>query len=120
MALEDFFWEPFYQLLRQQMLAFQMEKAQENGAEIVRVLHLSPSGNSALKAVTAPKLREHGPDFAAVWRKLLQFPDRFKSLDISSAFEPILQSTDGTEWAAYVTSRYSSLFSASTESQMPT
>ncbi|MEY9583342.1 PGN_0703 family putative restriction endonuclease [Sinorhizobium fredii] len=120
LALEDFFWEPFYQLLRQQMLAFQMEKARENGADIVRVLHLSPAGNSALKAVTAPKLREYGSDFAAVWQKLLQFPDRFKSLDISSAFEPILQIAGGTEWAAYVTSRYSNLFSAPTQSQMPT
>jgi hypothetical protein len=109
LALEDFFWEPFYQLIRQQMLVFQMEKARENGADIVRVLHLSPAGNSALKAVTAPKLREYGSDFAAVWQKLLQFPDRFKSLDISSAFEPILQVDGQTEWAAYVRARYSNL-----------
>ncbi|MBY5697569.1 PGN_0703 family putative restriction endonuclease [Rhizobium leguminosarum] len=111
LVLEDFFWEPFYQLLRQQMLAFQMEKARENGADIVRVLHLSPAGNSALKAVTAPRLREYGSDFAAVWRKLQQLPDRFASMKISKAFAPLLQAEAFPEWATYLKARYSNLLS---------
>jgi hypothetical protein len=109
LGLEDFFWEPFYQLLRQQMLAFQMEKARENDADLVRVLHLSPVGNSALKKVTAPRLREYGSDFASAWRKLLQFPDRFTSLDISKAFAHVLTNAGATEWAAYLALRYPNL-----------
>ncbi|MDW9689386.1 hypothetical protein GOB50_31010 [Sinorhizobium meliloti] len=111
LTLEDFFWEPFYQLLRQQMLAFQMEKAQEDGANVVRVLHLSPAGNSALKAVTAPRLREYGSDFAAVWRRLLQFPDRFASMSISRAFAPLVQAEAFPEWATYLKARYSNILS---------
>jgi hypothetical protein len=42
LTLEDFFWEPFYQLLRQQMLAWRMALAKEDGAHRVRVLHISP------------------------------------------------------------------------------
>lgn len=42
LKLEGFFWELFYQLLRQQMLAFQMEKAHEAVTDLVRVLHISP------------------------------------------------------------------------------
>lgn len=53
LKLEDFFWEPFYQLLRQQMLAWRMEKAREDGAERVRVLHISPADNRALHRITS-------------------------------------------------------------------
>lgn len=109
LVLEDFFWEPFYQLLRQQMLAFQMEKARENNADIVRVLHLSPAGNSALKQVTAPRLREYGSDLSSVWRRVLQFPDRFTSVDISAAFERVLMNAGATEWASYLALRYPNL-----------
>ena len=56
LAIGDFFWEPFYQLLRQQLLAFQMQAAHEDGTKRVRVLHISPSPNHALHAVTAPAL----------------------------------------------------------------
>jgi hypothetical protein len=56
LAIGDFFWEPFYQLVRQQMLAFQMQAAHEDGAERVRVLHIAPSENRALHTVTAPAL----------------------------------------------------------------
>lgn len=116
LTLEDFFWEPFYQLLRQQMLAFQMEKAREDGAEIVRVLHLSPAGNVALKAVTAPKLRQLGSNFSAAWRHLLDQPSRFVSMDIDKAFASLL-SQPGTmqEWADYIETRYSNLLFIHTE-----
>jgi hypothetical protein len=32
LKVEDFFWEPFYQLVRQQMLAWRMQQARESGA----------------------------------------------------------------------------------------
>ena len=60
LAIGDFFWEPLYQLLRQQMLAFQMQSAHEDGAECVRVLHISPSANDASHTVTAPALQCYG------------------------------------------------------------
>lgn len=113
LKVEDFFWEPFYQLLRQQMLAFQMEKAREDGAEIVRVLHISPAGNAALKVVTAPALRAYGSDLASVWATLLKAPDRFISLDIARAFDPLLREPgDASEWANYLRQRYSSILTA--------
>ncbi len=119
LTLEDFFWEPFYQLLRQQMLAFQMERAGEDGADIVRVLHLSPLNNIALKSVTAPKLREHGPSFSAAWRHLLNQPSRFVSMDIDKAFAPLLtQPSAVQDWADYITTRYSNLLFIDTEASI--
>ncbi|MFC7738941.1 hypothetical protein ACFQX4_24820 [Roseomonas sp. GCM10028921] len=79
LAIGDFFWEPFYQLLRQQTLAFRMQAAHENGAERVRVLHISPSANHALHRVTAPVLRRFGDDAFEVFRSLLVCPEDFVS-----------------------------------------
>lgn len=76
-VLQDFFYEPFYQLLRQQMLAYRMEAAQEAGSTRVRVLHISPAGNSALHRVTSPRLRVFGSDAFTVFRSRLMNPDQF-------------------------------------------
>ena len=92
-------------MLRQQMLAHQMEKHGE--ADIVRVLHLSPRGNKALHRVTAPKLRKLGEDAFDVFRGLLAKPDRFLDRRIEDVFAPLLAycPTDDP-WRRYLQSRY--------------
>lgn len=108
--LEDFFWEPLYQLLRQQMLAWRMEQARENGAEEVSILHISPSRNRALHKVTSPRLKPFGDDVFAVFRSLLATPGHFLSLTTEQAFGPLLALDDldpaFREWAAYLSGRY--------------
>lgn len=107
LAVEDFFWEPYYQLLRQQMLARHMERRGEDGADIVRLLHLSPAANLALKSVTAPKLRAFGAALVPAWSRLLHQPDRFVGMDIHKAFAPLLDDPcDAEDWARYVSIRY--------------
>ena len=114
LAISDFFWEPFYQLLRQQLLAFQMQAAHEDGAERVRVLHISPSSNHALHAVTAPALRVRGNDVFEVFRKLLVRPDDFVSRSTVAVFGKALSEAEGEAgpWADYLLDRYSFLGSA--------
>jgi hypothetical protein len=114
LAISDFFWEPFYQLLRQQMLAFQMQAAHENGAERVRVLHISASGNHALHKVTAPAFQRHGDDVFEVFRKFLVQPDAFSSSSIEAVFGTALSEVDEEDrsWANYLTDRYPLLTSA--------
>jgi hypothetical protein len=56
----DLFYEPFYQLMRQQFLAHEMEKAQELGAQRVSVLHIAPGLNTDFQKITSPALREDG------------------------------------------------------------
>ena len=105
LELEDFFWEPFYQLLRQQMLAHKMEEHGE--ADVVRVLHLSPRGNLALHKVTAPTLRARGEDAFEVFRSLLVQPDRFVNRTIEDVFKPLLLATDPSDpWRQYLETRY--------------
>ena len=107
LIVEDFFWEPFYQLLRQQMLAFQMQKHCESGAERVRVLHIAPAANKALLKITAPKLRDFGETTAfAAFRRTLVDPDAFVSVATEQAFAPLLADPRAADWAAYIRRRY--------------
>lgn len=106
LSLDDFFYEPFYQLLRQQLLAFQMEKNGE--ADVVRVLHISPSGNRKLHAVTSPKFAGLGAaDAFDFFRSLLARPERFVSRTTEAVFGNLLaKAPAGDPWAAYITQRY--------------
>lgn len=112
LKLEDFFWEPFYQLVRQQMLAFQMEKAREAGTERVRVLHVSPAGNRRLHAVTSNPLKRFGTDAFAVFAQTLGKPGTFVSRTIEQVFGPVMAEMPDDPWAAYLAGRYTFMASA--------
>jgi hypothetical protein len=113
LTVEDFFWDPLYQLLRQQMLAWRMERAGENGAERVSVLHISPAGNVPLHKVTAPALRRFGDDVFSVFRTLLVRPETFVSLSTEQVFGPFLNvdhaDPAAQKWVSYLCDRYSFL-----------
>lgn len=110
LELEDFFHEPLYQLLRQQMLAWQIEKS--GAFDLARVLHLSPAGNRALHVITAPNLREIGgtaqSDLFEAYRATLRSPDRFLQRAIEEAFAPLATWPDAP-WYAALANRYPSL-----------
>lgn len=108
LSLDDFFWEPFYQLLRQQILAWHVERDPSSGVDQARVLHLSPSENRALHDVTSPNLRQFGDDAFGVFRSLLVNPDAFIARSIEAAFSP-LSSWPDAAWFAYLQDRYPSL-----------
>ena len=85
-SFESLFYEPFYQLLRQQLLANEMEKARELGAETVSLLHIAPACNTHFQRVTSPPLRELGDSVMGIWKKLLRRPDRFASISTEDLF----------------------------------
>ncbi len=74
--------EPFYQLVRQQLLAHEPEKAHASGADRVRVLHALPAANHAYQAsLVRPEHRALGATVSDVWQQLLLRPDRFVPVD---------------------------------------
>ncbi|MDB5540085.1 MAG: hypothetical protein JWQ89_1812 [Devosia sp.] len=110
LKLGNFFYEPFYQLLRQQMLAHFMQATREDGADRVRVLHISPSGNIALRKVTSPALRRFGDDVFEVWKGLLVDPTSFVSWSAEALFAPLLAELGmDDDWAGYLSKRYAFL-----------
>ncbi|MFN3549196.1 MAG: PGN_0703 family putative restriction endonuclease [Mesorhizobium sp.] len=103
----DLFWEPFYQLMRQQILAARMQAAREDGAERVRVLHVAPAGNWRLRRVTSPALRGLGDDAFTVFGGLLADPESFVSRSAEALFGPLLDEAPADDaWAGYLRARY--------------
>jgi hypothetical protein len=109
--LPDFsalFFEPFYQLMRQQFLAYKMEHAHERGADTVSVLHIAPAHNTDFRRVTSPRLASIGPSAIEVWKRLVRNPDRFLSACTEDLFgQPNLtDEPDMQEWWQYISNRY--------------
>lgn len=111
--LDDFFYEPFYQLLRQQMLAWHTQE-KVDWIDRARVLHLSPSGNRALHDVTSPSLKRFGDDAFEVFAGLLADPSSFIGMTIEKAFAPLAGWSEA-DWYPWLTERYAFLAAASAE-----
>ncbi len=105
----DLFYEPFYQFFRQQLLAHEMERAQESGAELVTVLHIAPARNRDFHKVTSPALAEKGSSSIEVWKDLLRQPDRFISVSQEELFGnfPVDRHQGLANWWQYTSQRYS-------------
>jgi hypothetical protein len=90
--------EPFYQLMRQQLLAHELEKAGAEGAGRVRVVHVLPKGNLAYQqSLTHPEHRAIGGGVSEVWQGLLRRTDRFTSLDSAVFLDPEITSAEYRE-----------------------
>ena len=113
LKVQDFFWEPFYQLLRQQMLAWRMQEAREDGADRVVVLHISPRQNVRLHKVTAPALKRFGEDAFEAFLATHVRPAEFVVVSTENLFGPFLtaDTTDALHraWADYLRRRYTFL-----------
>jgi hypothetical protein len=105
----DLFYEPFYQLMRQQFLAHEMERARELGADRVSALHIEPRANEDFLRVTSPGLRALGDSATGIWKLLLINPDRFRSIAIEELFGRLPQDSTAKlgDWWPYIQQRYS-------------
>ena len=93
LPFDELLQEPLYQLMRQQLLAHQLEKARAHGADRVRVVHVLPAGNNAYHAslygTATPRL---GSTVKDVWQCLLRNPDRFVPMDSAVFLDPHITS----------------------------
>lgn len=105
---EALFYEPFYQLMRQQCLAHEMEKFHEMDAEIVSLLHIAPAHNTNFRNVTSPELRKLGESATSVWGKLVKTKDRFISISSEKLFGNLSAATfpELKHWLEYIYQRY--------------
>lgn len=101
------FCEPFYQFMRQQMLAKEMERAREDGADEVHLLHISPAANLDFRRVTSPTLASLGDSATSVWSKLTSDSGRFHAVDTEMLFREVLRSAlIGDRASRYLLQRY--------------
>ena len=108
-SFDSLFYEPFYQFMRQQSLAHEMEKSRELGADVVSLLHIAPAVNKAFQRVTSPPLAELGEEVTKIWNDLQREPNRFHSISTEEMFSrfPIQNYPALDPWWEYITLRYS-------------
>ena len=95
LAFEHLCDEPFYQLVRQQLLAHELEKAGAEGAGRVRVLHvLSPDNAEYQQSLARPEQVALGETVSKAWQQLLRRPDRFTSVDPRLFLDPEITSRE--------------------------
>jgi len=104
------FFDPFYQLMRLQLLAQEMEANHEMGADIVSVLHISPNANTKFRThVTSPYLEKNYPDKGVmeIWAGLVQ-TGKFKSIAVEELLKVINQAAGKqySSWVDYLNMRY--------------
>ncbi len=106
--LEDLFFEPFYQLMRQQFLANEMEKAEEMEADIVSLMHISPAHNNDFKRITSKRFFGLGSSAIGVWENLIINKDRFLGISTEKLFggaaREVIRGMD--KWLDYIQARY--------------
>jgi hypothetical protein len=106
---ESLFFEPFYQLMRQQLLAHEMEQAREKAADVVSVLHLSTASNGDFRRVTSPELEPLGDTPSTIWRRLVRPSDRFTGISTEELFGRLSNQDIPAmaDWLNYLHARFS-------------
>jgi hypothetical protein len=99
---ERLFYDPFLQLMRQTLLAWQMVEHGEFGATDWLHLTVVPDANTVLRdRVTSPALV--GADMAAAWSSVLKDPRRHRVVspaDLIAGIEP------NSDWRRWLAERY--------------
>jgi hypothetical protein len=106
LALADLMYNPFDQMLRDQLLASAMEQAREMGADIVSYLHVAPKANRELvNRITAPALRGRGDEIHKVWRIVVAL-DRFHHICAEDILASVTENAPDQGWARWMVLRY--------------
>jgi hypothetical protein len=103
--LESLFFEPYYQLMRQTLLAWQMVKHSEFGATDWIHVYVVPDGNVALlHNKSAPNLR--GETTEEKWRSVLKRPERFHLVSPTHLVHGTGSIDGWTDWRTWLQERY--------------
>lgn len=87
--------EPFYQLVRQQLLAWRIENDPAQDAGRVKVVHVhSPANDAYQHSIHTPALAALGDKVDEVWSKLLKYPDRYSVMNPTVFCDPSVTSAE--------------------------
>ena len=104
------FFDPFYQLMRLQLLAQEMKLSREMGADVVSVLLICPEANREFRdRVTSPHLASLFPNKGTleIWKELIP-KDKFMNISVEDFLDTIVRQAgaDNREWVDYLKTRY--------------
>ncbi|MFA5859281.1 MAG: hypothetical protein WC955_09455 [Elusimicrobiota bacterium] len=102
---EGLYYEPFYQMMRQTLLAGLMTKNRDHKCSDYRHVHVIPTENKdLLETVTSPKLK--GKNITEAWRAILRTPDRYITVSPEEFMEPVNKCRDCKSVLSYLKKRY--------------
>jgi len=105
LAPRSLYFEPFYQMMRQTLLAWQFEKHGELDCSRCVNVHIIPKQNKELKeTITTPGLS--GRNIHDAWQKILKTPAKYISCDPREILNVYSNISDTKSWIAYLKARY--------------
>lgn len=99
------YFEPFYQMMRQTLLAWQFEAHRELGCSNCVNVHVIPKQNKELKE-TITALTLQGGDIHEAWRTVLKAPQKYIPVDPSDLLKTAQGLPDTKSWLTYLADRY--------------
>ena len=111
--MDELLYEPFYQLMRQRLLADRMVSNRELGVSDAKVIAVVPDDNAAYREqITSPELRQRFPNLntvSDVFRATLKNPEAAYAMVCPSALVDAVERESGgaaADWIAYQRQRY--------------
>jgi len=102
---EPLYYEPFYQLMRQTLLAWQMVLARENDSDEYIHLHVVPKENSELRGRN-PSPELSGADMESAWKGVLKEPQRYHLISPQELLAPLQNEQTIQSLWGYLEKRY--------------
>jgi hypothetical protein len=104
--IEGLFTEPYYQLMRQTLLAHEMTKAKEYNADSYIHIHVIPRNNLELKNVNTAEGKLLGKTLEETWRNVLKSPNLYIAIDPEDFLKPAVNCLDCLSLLSYLKHRY--------------
>jgi hypothetical protein len=104
--IEGLFTEPYYQLMRQTLLAYEMVRAKEYGVSDYQHLHIIPKANKELKDVNTAAGKIDGSNLQETWCNILKSHNKYKVIDPKDFINPARVCNDVCSWMNYLGQRY--------------
>ncbi len=102
-----FYFEPFYQMMRQSLLGWQISKHNDHGCTSYRHVHVVPEQNVEFRRnVTSEALKLKGASVSEAWRAVLKTPEFYIDTTPPMFMQPILDQRDTKALTGYLEQRY--------------
>jgi hypothetical protein len=100
-----FYFEPFYQMMRQTLLGWLFVNNRELDCDNYINVHVLPSENIELKKnITSPNF--NGQDIHEAWKNVLKDPGLYFPIDPASLIKSAAHLVDVQSWLSYLNTRY--------------
>jgi hypothetical protein len=106
--LRSFYYEPFYQMMRQTLLGWLFAQNGEMNCDSCINVHVIPNDNVELKKnITSSAFA--GQDIHEAWKNVLKVPDSYVPIDPTTLLKSATHIVDTKSWLSYLEGRYWSI-----------